>query len=92
MAALIDTKGADPMAAALLIECRGQTKEALDDIIAEVNGALLASKLPFGCKAADPKPLSEFGFREDPAECKVFWDIRKGLIPIVGAARETGVP
>jgi D-lactate dehydrogenase len=23
-------------------------------------------------------------------ECKVFWDYRKGLVPIVGAAREPG--
>jgi D-lactate dehydrogenase len=22
--------------------------------------------------------------------CKIFWDVRKGLIPIVGAAREAG--
>eukprot|EP01024_Parvocaulis_polyphysoides_P013001 TRINITY_DN1497_c0_g3_i3.p1 TRINITY_DN1497_c0_g3~~TRINITY_DN1497_c0_g3_i3.p1 ORF type:complete len:595 (-),score=124.44 TRINITY_DN1497_c0_g3_i3:425-2209(-) len=27
---------------------------------------------------------------EDPKQTKVFWDVRKGLIPIVGAAREAG--
>jgi D-lactate dehydrogenase len=25
-----------------------------------------------------------------PQVCKTFWDVRKGLIPIVGAAREPG--
>ncbi len=25
-----------------------------------------------------------------PQTCKIFWDVRKGLIPIVGAAREAG--
>ncbi|GMH38900.1 hypothetical protein BSKO_06798 [Bryopsis sp. KO-2023] len=48
----------DPMAAALLIECRGPTPEALQQSIAEIYN--------------------------------VYWDVRKGLIPMVGAARETG--
>ena len=29
-------------------------------------------------------------FRHDPKEYNVFWDARKGLIPIVGGAREVG--
>lgn len=90
MSALVDTRGADPTSAALLIECRGRTKQDLVDRIDEVNEALLAAGLPFGCKASDPKRLSDYPFREKESEAKTFWDMRKGLIPIVGAAREPG--
>lgn len=34
--------------------------------------------------------LDDYPFTEKAEEYKVFWDVRKGLIPIVGAARETG--
>ena len=46
------TAGADPMAASLLIECRGSTEEDLRSRIEEVQAALRKSGLPFGAKAA----------------------------------------
>jgi D-lactate dehydrogenase len=141
-----DIKGADNMAAALLIECRGQDEGALQARIAEVrrpagaaagaaasscccrrraaglaapgawvpaapaasgagiqpgaprrprprpraqvHRALRRSGLPFGAKAAEPKALEDYPFHHDAKSSKTFWDVRKGLIPIVGAARE----
>lgn len=47
-------------------------------------------KLPFGAHAGEPQPLERYAFRDDPKESKVFWDVRKGLIPIVGGSREAG--
>ncbi|KAF8056389.1 glcD [Scenedesmus sp. PABB004] len=91
MARLVpDILGADPMAAALLIECRGRDAGSLEANIDEVNRALLRHGLPFGAKAAAPQPLSAYPFSHDAGVCKTFWDVRKGLIPIVGAAREPG--
>ncbi|KAF6262291.1 FAD linked oxidase [Scenedesmus sp. NREL 46B-D3] len=91
MARLVpDIKGADPMAAALLIECRGRDAAALQGSIDEVNRALLRHGLPFGAKAAEPQALTAYPFSHDAGTCKIFWDVRKGLIPIVGAAREAG--
>lgn len=87
---LVDIAGADATAAALLIECRGRTREDLEARIAEVNAAIRRAKLPLGCNASRPKTLEDYAFRHDAAEYKVFWDVRKGLIPIVGAAREPG--
>ena len=34
--------------------------------------------------------MDRYPFSKDAAECKLFWDVRKGLIPIVGGAREAG--
>jgi len=85
-----DMKGADPRAAALLIECRGETPEALEERIAEVRRALLGAGLPFGATAAAPKALDAYEFKHEPKDYKVYWDTRKGLIPIVGGAREPG--
>lgn len=76
--------GADTMAASLLIECRGQTQHALNERIDEVIKALERSGLPFGAKAAQPQKVTEFKFTPDAKEFKVYWDVRKGLIPIVG--------
>jgi len=58
--------------------------------ICEVRQALLKAKLPFGAKAAQPMQLDAYEFKRDKADYNVYWDVRKGLIPIVGAARETG--
>eukprot|EP00879_Flechtneria_rotunda_P005800 GHRR01006103.1.p1 GENE.GHRR01006103.1~~GHRR01006103.1.p1 ORF type:complete len:946 (+),score=315.50 GHRR01006103.1:676-3513(+) len=85
-----DILGADPMAAALLIECRGRDASALQASIDEVNRAMLRHGLPFGARAAEPRPLETYPFSHDSKVCKTFWDVRKGLIPIVGAAREPG--
>lgn len=89
---LVDIAGADETAAALLIECRGRSAEDLEARIAEVNAAVRRAGLPLGCNAARPRTLEDYAFRHEPAEYKVFWDVRKGLIPIVGAAREPGAP
>jgi hypothetical protein len=62
----------------------------LQNRIDEVNSALTDSKLPFGAHSDQLKGLDNYPFREDPAESKVFWDVRKGLIPIVGGGREAG--
>lgn len=74
--------GCGPRAAALLIECRGATPESLGASIEEVTNAVVASKIPY--------MDSQVIFNHDPADYKVYWDIRKGLIPMVGGARETG--
>ena len=53
-------------------------------------GSLRRSKLLFGPHKGELKSLEHYPFRDDPKESKVFWDVRKGLIPIVGGARESG--
>ena len=65
---------------------------ALQERICEVRKALLRANLPFGGKASQPMSLDEYCFKHEPADYNVYWDVRKGLIPIVGAARETGAP
>ncbi|KAL4426062.1 hypothetical protein ABPG77_007858 [Micractinium sp. CCAP 211/92] len=85
-----DIKGADPMAASLLIECRGSTEEDLQARIEEIQSALRKSGLPFGAKASEPQPLEAYEFKHDPKDFKIYWDVRRGLIPIVGAARKPG--
>jgi D-lactate dehydrogenase len=85
-----DIRGADPQAAGLLIECRGEDAKTLKENICEVQTALRESGLPFGAKASEPQPLDFYGFKHDPTDYNVYWDVRKGLIPIVGGARETG--
>lgn len=47
-----DIKGADPMAASLLIECRGNSQEALQERINEVMSELTKAGLQFGATAA----------------------------------------
>jgi D-lactate dehydrogenase len=58
--------------------------------ITEVQKALVAAGLPFGPRVAEPKPLTMYEFKHEVKDYKVYWDVRKGLIPIVGGARETG--
>ncbi len=52
--------------------------------------ALLRARLPFGAKKAAPMELGAYAFKHDKRDYNVYWDVRKGLIPIVGAAREAG--
>jgi D-lactate dehydrogenase len=70
---------------ALLIECRGKTPADLDRNIQEVETALAGAKL----RTTQPQQQS-YPFHKDPGAYNVFWDVRKGLIPIVGGGRETG--
>jgi len=70
---------------ALLIECRGRTSEELDANIAQVEAALASANL------RSPHPQKEvYPFSRDASIYNVYWDVRKGLIPIVGGGRETG--
>jgi D-lactate dehydrogenase len=91
LAALVpDVAGAADGAAALLIECRGSTAADLEARIAEITGALTRSGLAFGPAPGTPKPLEAYEFKRDARDAKVYWDVRKGLIPLVGGAREAG--
>eukprot|EP00217_Crustomastix_stigmatica_P007397 CAMPEP_0183793250 /NCGR_PEP_ID=MMETSP0803_2-20130417/3086_1 /TAXON_ID=195967 /ORGANISM="Crustomastix stigmata, Strain CCMP3273" /LENGTH=1128 /DNA_ID=CAMNT_0026037623 /DNA_START=16 /DNA_END=3400 /DNA_ORIENTATION=- len=71
--------------AALLIECRGKTDGDLQKNMDEVTKCLDGAKLPY---LMDRE--ANYPFHRDAKKTKVYWDVRKGLIPIVGAARETG--
>ena len=62
----------------------------MQERIDEVKGALCNSGVSFGAKQAEPKDVNTYAFKHDPKDFKVYWDVRKGLIPIVGGARETG--
>lgn len=55
-----------------------------------MKGALGAANVTFGAKRAEPKDVETYAFQKDPKDFNVYWDVRKGLIPIVGGARETG--
>ena len=58
---------------------------ALDKSIAEVESCLGKAGLRMS------KPQREFyPFHKEASKYNVFWDVRKGLIPIVGGGRETG--
>ena len=67
-----------------------ETLPAAQERICEVRKALLRAQLPFGAKAAQPMSLDDYDFKHEKGDYNVYWDVRKGLIPIVGAARETG--
>jgi D-lactate dehydrogenase len=69
----------DEEAAALLIEVRAANAEALQDKIAAVHGALDG--------VATVEPLA---FSTDLATCEMYWKVRKGTFPSVGAMRRTG--
>mmetsp|Transcript_7949 Transcript_7949/g.26102 ORF Transcript_7949/g.26102 Transcript_7949/m.26102 type:complete len:1104 (-) Transcript_7949:322-3633(-) len=82
--------------AGLLVECRGATQEILNEKIRKTIETLKDSKIDVlkpetqqGC--CDPATLERnFPFRQDAKEANVFWDMRKGLIPKVGAQRTRG--
>ena len=69
----------DEDAAALLIEVRAATVDDLDARIAAVHAALDG--------VATVEPLA---FSTDPATCEMYWKVRKGTFPSVGAMRRTG--
>ncbi|WP_084645068.1 FAD-binding and (Fe-S)-binding domain-containing protein [Oceanobacter kriegii] len=66
-------------AACLLVEVRGGTDHELNHKLADV----LAALEPFEC-------LHGKEFTTDPATCALYWNIRKGMFPAVGAVREKG--
>ncbi len=66
-------------AAALLIEVRSPTPEGLQEKIATVLAAMN------GIATVEPVQFST-----DPATCEMYWKVRKGTFPAVGAMRRTG--
>ena len=65
---------------------------ALQDRIHAVTECVRRAGLPLGCSTSKPRNVDDYPFTDNPAEYKIYWDVRKGLIPIVGAAREPGAP
>jgi D-lactate dehydrogenase len=85
--------GCDKPCAGLLVECRGASQQILDERIAKAISTLNESGVPVtGADGPCPEPssLARFPFRHKPEEAQVFWDMRKGLIPKVGAQRTRG--
>lgn len=85
------------LCSACLLTCGSQLQlstfepaAVLQAMIADVIVTLERSGLPFGATKANPKDLNFYPFRHEAKDYGVFWDTRKGLIPIVGGARETG--
>jgi D-lactate dehydrogenase len=66
-------------ASALLIEVRGENGDELQSLAAQVLSALAVFETVEAAR-----------FSTDPAECEVFWNVRKGTFPSVGAVRKTG--
>ena len=66
-------------AAALLIEVRNATVDGINERISKVHAALE------GIATVEP-----IAFSTDPATCEMYWKVRKGTFPSVGAMRRTG--
>ena len=66
-------------AAALLIEVRSTTASSLNERIAAVHAAM------DGIATVEP-----MAFSTDPATCEMYWKVRKGTFPSVGAMRRNG--
>jgi D-lactate dehydrogenase len=71
--------GLGPDTAALLVETRAATSEALAAQVARIGAALA------GVETVEP-----VRFSADPGECAQWWNLRKGMFPSVGAMREIG--
>lgn len=72
-------KTLSPTACAILVETRATQSDQLNRQIAEILQTVQAipSEIPIQ-------------FTDVPSECALFWKIRKGLFPSVGAMRKTG--
>ena len=66
-------------AAALLIEVRAATADGINEKITAVHAAMA------GVSTVEPMQFST-----DPATCEMYWKVRKGTFPSVGAMRRTG--
>jgi D-lactate dehydrogenase len=66
-------------AAALLIEVRSATVDGINERISKVHAAM------DGVATVEPMVFST-----DPATCEMYWKVRKGTFPSVGAMRKTG--
>lgn len=72
-------RGLGDEAAALLIEVRADQETLLQARIAQVLAAL-----------AGITTVAPVEFSTDPATCEMYWKVRKGTFPSVGAMRRTG--
>ena len=72
-------RGLPSEAAALLVETRAETPEALADNVVRLEAAL-----------AGIETLAPIAFTTDAAEAAKLWNVRKGLIPSAGGARPSG--
>lgn len=66
-------------AAALLVEVRAESASVLQQRIDATLGALV-----------DIETVETPAFSTDPATCEMYWKVRKGTFPSVGAMRRTG--
>lgn len=66
-------------AAALLIEVRSSTVDGINERISQVHAVM------DGVATVEPMVFST-----DPATCEMYWKVRKGTFPAVGAMRRTG--
>ncbi|SEA54288.1 D-lactate dehydrogenase [Desulfuromusa kysingii] len=64
---------------ALLVETRANSASQLRKQIQQIQASL-----------AKIKTIGSIEFTDDPLKYKVYWNIRKGLFPAVGAVRDTG--
>ena len=71
--------GLEKNVTALLVETRATSAKKLKEQIEQISAALK--------KIKSIRPIE---FTDNPAEYTVYWDLRKGLFPAVGAVRETG--
>jgi D-lactate dehydrogenase len=74
-----ELKSAGPETVSLLIEVRAENPAELDARARAVLGLLKTFRLQ-----------GEPSFRFDAEECRILWNVRRGLFPSVGAARRTG--
>lgn len=77
MPEILKTLGDD--AAALLVDVRASDRDELDQKLSEVTTAITGIET-----------VSPIEFTEDPETYALYWKIRKGLFPAVGAVRLTG--
>mmetsp|Transcript_11821 Transcript_11821/g.30188 ORF Transcript_11821/g.30188 Transcript_11821/m.30188 type:complete len:1140 (+) Transcript_11821:170-3589(+) len=86
-----------PTAASLLIECAGETDAALDERINDVVNLFkqypcltIGPTSDGGKQAKGQLSVDDYPFTKKADEYSVYWNARKGLIPIVGSERQTG--
>ena len=80
-------RGAPDTAASLLVECRGEDGAALAARIEQVQAALRRSSVPL---LGGGDIAAAYPFTSEERVTKIFWDMRKGLVPLVGGQREPG--
>ena len=82
--------GCGPMAASLLIECRGEDDGVLGARIKAVQESISGAGVQIGYNQDAVRDVAAYPFHRDQKKAGLYWNARKGLIPIVGGAREAG--